>query len=209
MNVAPASLDPRIRRTRQMLFEALLALLGEKSFEEISVQDIAERSTVNRATIYDHFTDKFALLEALIDEKFRAKFEEHLAGTDCKLHEGLRQTIVTVGGFLKKVADGGKEKHRPLGPMVESIIERRIKLTVSEFFRDGLQGQARNAEEAALRATAISWAICGTALEWSRTQTTSLDALADAVIPLLAPILEPRCSPASLLRRYLPRCKKK
>ena len=53
-----------MRRTRQLLQGALLQLLGSKSFDDISVQDIAEAATVNRATFYDHYTDKFALLES-------------------------------------------------------------------------------------------------------------------------------------------------
>ena len=59
-------LDPRIRRTRHLLQGALRTLLQTKSFEAISVQDITEVATVNRATFYDHYTDKFALLDAMI-----------------------------------------------------------------------------------------------------------------------------------------------
>src|ERR1700752_1154789 len=58
--------DPRIRRTRQLLQGALRTLMQSKSFDEISVQDITEAATVNRATFYDHYTDKYALLEAMI-----------------------------------------------------------------------------------------------------------------------------------------------
>ena len=58
--------DPRMRRTRQLLQGALMQLLGSKPFDDISVQDITDAATVNRATFYDHYTDKFALLEALI-----------------------------------------------------------------------------------------------------------------------------------------------
>lgn len=57
--------DPRVKRTRQALLQAFVALLEEKqNFHSISVQDIAERATVNRATFYDHFEDKYALLES-------------------------------------------------------------------------------------------------------------------------------------------------
>ncbi|MGD1097474.1 MAG: helix-turn-helix domain-containing protein, partial [Bryobacteraceae bacterium] len=56
-------LDPRIRRTRQLFHQALEKLLEKKEFDEISVQDIADAATVNRATFYDHYPDKFALLE--------------------------------------------------------------------------------------------------------------------------------------------------
>jgi hypothetical protein len=49
------ALDPRVRRTRQLLQKALQKMLQQKEFEEISVQDITEAATVNRATFYDHF----------------------------------------------------------------------------------------------------------------------------------------------------------
>src|ERR1700735_3442593 len=62
--------DPRIRRTRQLLQEALGKLLETKDFDKISVQDIAEAATVNRATFYDHYTDKFALLECMVGTRF-------------------------------------------------------------------------------------------------------------------------------------------
>ena len=58
--------DPRIRRTWQLLQGALRKLMQSKSFDEISAQDITEVATVNRATFYDHYTDKFALLDAMV-----------------------------------------------------------------------------------------------------------------------------------------------
>ncbi len=53
--------DPRVKRTRQLLLQAFMALLEEKQhIYSISVQDIAERATVNRATFYAHFEDKYS-----------------------------------------------------------------------------------------------------------------------------------------------------
>jgi AcrR family transcriptional regulator len=43
-------LDPRVKRTRQLLVQAFFELLSAKDFEVVSVQDIAEKATVNRAT---------------------------------------------------------------------------------------------------------------------------------------------------------------
>ena len=54
--------DRRTRRTRQLLRDALLALLKAKRFEDISVQDIIERADVARSTFYVHYTDKDDLL---------------------------------------------------------------------------------------------------------------------------------------------------
>src|SRR5712692_8847069 len=63
-------LDPRIRRTRQLLQDALRRLLDQKGFDDVTVQDITEAATLNRATFYAHYPDKFALLEELIRVSF-------------------------------------------------------------------------------------------------------------------------------------------
>jgi len=54
--------DRRTRRTREQLRSALLALLKEKRYEDISVQDIIERADVARSTFYVHYMDKDDLL---------------------------------------------------------------------------------------------------------------------------------------------------
>jgi AcrR family transcriptional regulator len=68
--------DPRVTRTQKLIRDALVSLLAEKSFESISVQDIADRATVNRATFYAHYADKFALLDALIREDVAARLAQ-------------------------------------------------------------------------------------------------------------------------------------
>src|ERR1700677_4733063 len=64
------SVDPRILRTRKLLQQALAKLMEKKEFDAISVQDIAEQATINRATFYDHYPDKFALLECTVGSRF-------------------------------------------------------------------------------------------------------------------------------------------
>ena len=61
--------DPRVKRTRQAIRDALISLIHEKSFNSITVQDIAEKATVNRATFYSHYYDKYDLLDKSIEEK--------------------------------------------------------------------------------------------------------------------------------------------
>src|ERR1700732_4678232 len=78
------TIDPRIRRTRQLLQQALHKILEKKEFDEISVQDITEIATVNRATFYDHYTDKFALLECMVG----TDFNELLAKRGVQFDEG-------------------------------------------------------------------------------------------------------------------------
>ena len=51
-------LDSRVRRTREVLGDALIALMEERAFESITVQDILDRAGVGRSTFYEHFRDK-------------------------------------------------------------------------------------------------------------------------------------------------------
>jgi AcrR family transcriptional regulator len=60
--------DPRVLRTRRLLRDALLSLSTEKGFDSITVQDITDRATLNRATFYLHYSEKNDLLMDLFDE---------------------------------------------------------------------------------------------------------------------------------------------
>ena len=52
-------------RTDRDINEAFLKLLQEKSFEKITVGDIIAEAMVNRSTFYQHYPDKYAVLETL------------------------------------------------------------------------------------------------------------------------------------------------
>ncbi len=72
--------DLRVRRTHKLLWEALLAELSERAFEQITVTDICERAMVHRTTFYKHYEDKYALLEQGMRQMLEALVleEEHL-----------------------------------------------------------------------------------------------------------------------------------
>jgi AcrR family transcriptional regulator len=61
--------DPRVRRTHELLQEALIELAAERGFDAITVGDIARRAGVNRATFYRHYQDKYDLAVVLREEK--------------------------------------------------------------------------------------------------------------------------------------------
>lgn len=61
-------IDRRVVRTRQLLRAALLALIRERGFDVLTEQEIADRATLNRATFYLHYVDKYDLLRQVITE---------------------------------------------------------------------------------------------------------------------------------------------
>ncbi|MBI2885789.1 MAG: TetR/AcrR family transcriptional regulator [Chloroflexi bacterium] len=70
--------DRRVRRTRRLLRESLLALILEKGYDKVTVQDVLDRADVGRATFYAHFHDKDDLLVSGIEELV-ASLRQHLA----------------------------------------------------------------------------------------------------------------------------------
>ncbi|MEC1158934.1 TetR/AcrR family transcriptional regulator [Cytobacillus horneckiae] len=62
--------DLRITRTRIYLKEALLDLISEIGYEAITIQKIADRALINRATFYLHYKDKHDLLDTVCAETF-------------------------------------------------------------------------------------------------------------------------------------------
>ena len=64
--------DARVRRTRDALGDALIALMQEKPFDTIKVQDVLDRAHVSRSTFYAHYSDKDDLLMSDSEEFFEA-----------------------------------------------------------------------------------------------------------------------------------------
>ena len=70
---APArKMDARVRRTRDALGDALVALMQEKDFSDITLQEVLARAGVGRSTFYVHFKDKDDLFMSDADEFFEA-----------------------------------------------------------------------------------------------------------------------------------------
>jgi AcrR family transcriptional regulator len=70
------SSDLRVIKTKQLLKEALLALLTEMEFEEITIMKLTTYAQINRSTFYAHFYDKYDLLERTINDELFTFAEE-------------------------------------------------------------------------------------------------------------------------------------
>jgi AcrR family transcriptional regulator len=55
--------DRRPQRTKRQLSKALIELVQEKRFDEITVQNVIDRADIGRSTFYTHFRDKEDLLD--------------------------------------------------------------------------------------------------------------------------------------------------
>src|ERR1043166_1461864 len=64
--------DQRVRRTRDRLGDALVELLVQKPFDDITVQDVLDGAGVSRSTFYTHYRDKNDLFLSDVDEFFES-----------------------------------------------------------------------------------------------------------------------------------------
>jgi AcrR family transcriptional regulator len=161
--------DPRIRRTRQLLQNALRNHLQTKSLDEISVQDITDAATVNRATFYDHYTDKFALFEAMVAGGFHALLNERNVRFDGTCPSAILAIILAVCDYLTQTHAGGEEackKHSAFQPLMDAAITAAIRRVLMQGMGkyDRIVGAPALSPE--LIANAVSWAIYGAVKQW-------------------------------------------
>src|SRR5437763_7375065 len=100
MEVPEKSEDPRVKRTRKLLQQAFMELMAEKDMASISIGEITDRATVNRATFYAHFPDKYALLDSIVREQFQQRLAQHLPPAPIWSLGSLRALVKTTFGFL-------------------------------------------------------------------------------------------------------------
>src|SRR5260370_26340870 len=152
----PETVDPRIRRTRQLLNKALVKLLKKKDFDKISVQDIADAATVNRVTFYDHYTGKFALLECVVASRFNELLAKRKVQFDGTCSSALSGIVLAVCDYLAPTP----------GPHLESA----VMAVVRRMILDGLKQHPWERPVAPeMVSTKGSWAIYGCAQEVGRT----------------------------------------
>ena len=184
--ITSETLDPRIRRTRLLLQQALGKLLETKEFENISVQDITEAATLNRATFYDHYPDKFALLECMVGTRFHELLAERGVGFDGTCPTALKAMVLGVCDYLASIPRVDCERQRQMEPHMEAA----VIAVVRRMILDGLKRhQTENGASPEIVAATLSWAIYGAAKEWVRTpQRCSSETIVETIQALVSPI---------------------
>ncbi len=118
------SIDRRTRRTRSALRDALLSLLSEKGWDDLSVQDICSRADIGRSTFYLHYPSKDELLVGSLAD-LRSALNE---SAGARVEGRAAQPLAFVRGLLEHLY----EQRR----LCRSIFGRRSAHTVQVRFRE-------------------------------------------------------------------------
>ena len=185
--------DPRMRRTRQALQGALQSLLQRKAFEEITVQDITEAAGVNRATFYDHYTDKSSLLEAWVAGGFHRLLHERSVHYDSGCATAAAPIILAACDYLleSRCKCGALQERTTF----EALADAAMTSAIRRILIEGLTRHTSfHPEQRELRASAASWAICGAVKQWERMPNRpAAEAIVPVILTLVAPLIaEPR-----------------
>lgn len=156
------AIDRRVQRTRQLLHGSLMALIQEKGFEGLSVQEIIDRANVGRATFYAHFDSKEDLLASGIEnlrESLKQRQRQALSagGSDERLFAFSRELFIHANEhrvvFRAMVGQrSGAVVQQMLQKMLVDLVREEVKRTwaekenempreaVSQFIGSGLFG---------------------------------------------------------------------
>ena len=132
------TVDRRIERTRQLLQEALIAVILEKGFEAATVQDVIDRANVGRSTFYAHFQDKEDLLLSGF-EHLRAEFEKHLLSASVTSTSPWELSL-----SMFQHAEGQRQLYKALagkqgGNVVITYIQKYLATYLSEHLKQQLK----------------------------------------------------------------------
>lgn len=180
-------MDPRVKRTRALLQQALMKLIKEKPFDRITVQDIANRAELNRATFYAHFEDKHGLLNDTLREAFREQIAQQLTHRNELTVANLRGLIEVTCRFL-----GDFFGH--CAPMRTANEQALMFLQVQICIQDKLvqwcaaANQPSSPDSLDAITMTTSWAIWGSVFQWARTgRKIPVPQLTDQILTLIVP----------------------
>ena len=96
-NGQPRKPDERVQRTRDRLGHAFVALIHEKSIEDVTVQNVLDRASVGRSTFYLHFRDKNDLLLSQLEIFLK------MMSTTLSVHKEASDRIVAVAEMFSHI----------------------------------------------------------------------------------------------------------
>ena len=162
--------DARVRKTKARLISTFRKLLTEKSFEEITINEICEISSIRRATFYKHFSDKYAFLKYFVGslrKQFDAKLEKRAKteSTSAYYVEYLRALVDFLTENERMVKNALESSALPA--LLEVIKERNYEDTC-EKLRESVRGGLKLSASIDVTAAMMTGAVAETIIRWFR-----------------------------------------
>lgn len=166
--IEDTNVDKRILRTRQMLRQAFFELMQEKEFQQVTVQDITERATINRATFYAHFADKYELFDHAIRSRFQDHLEKEMPSADRLTYDNLYAlSLATLTFFQEFIGHCAPSKRQSELPF-EKQIQQHLYAVILDWLEHHNPLQIPTNTSPELVATTTSASILASVLQYAR-----------------------------------------
>jgi len=133
-------MDRRQRKTRRAIFDAFTKLLENKSYSNITVQDIINEADISRSTFYSHFETKDELLKELCIEIFEHVFSDNLSEEQSHdFSSAERDLKEEITHMLYHLKDNSSYISRILSCESGEMFMNYFKEFLEEIFRDELK----------------------------------------------------------------------
>ena len=181
--------DRRVERTGQLLRGALVALIREKGFEALTVQEIIDRANVGRATFYAHFDNKDDLLVSGFED-----LRDSLRARQREAFTRGRTIEDRVFAFSREVFAHTNE-HRDVframvGKRSGAVVERVLHKLLIELLREDVTGAVGRPRRHGVQAEALvqflAGALFGLLMWWLDGRGKLTEAEIDAVFRRMA-----------------------
>lgn len=147
--------DPRAIRTRQLIIDAFNQLIKTKNFDQISVKDITTLATINRATFYAHFVDKYELLDVVLTEETSTVMKTFFTCQEQLSKDLMKRMFLSIVDIHDTLNTHCRRGYNTFTQM----IEEKVKTQLEEIFAKLLHGHK-------LDAILLSWGMYGAYVDW-------------------------------------------
>ncbi|MEW9698636.1 TetR/AcrR family transcriptional regulator [Paenibacillus sp. SI8] len=158
--------DPRVLRTRQLIRVAFRDLLRRKGFDAITIKDIAQKATINRATFYAHFEDKYALLDEATEQAFHEMIPEQVANAREFTDEICDQLILLTHQYIVDFYRNCRMDSNSMATLVDEKIKKMLQQTIESIFLKGDTHHGADRHHIKIMAAMTGSAIYGAAHFW-------------------------------------------
>lgn len=174
MQQSVESVDIRKIRTRKSIIEAFFELLKKKSFEAIRISDITSMAMINRATFYNHFTDKYELFEVITKEIIMENVRNQLAETTNFCQNTLTSVFVALTNYHNELHALCSNSYDEMASINETILRKEVEHVLVETLI--VKYPNKKSEEIQNAASVFSWMLYGAAYEWKTNSTLEPEA---------------------------------
>ncbi len=131
------NLDLRVQKTYVCLMNALMDILKEKDFEEITVNELCDRALVGRGTFYKHFKDKYEFFSFVLNEML----EHYLREAEAKVDSD--DSISYFAAFFEAFIQFIENNRQAFGPLTSQSMTSVMLFSTSDTIAGKLEDKLR------------------------------------------------------------------